>query len=429
MISQGRGGQQLRTSSFGTTQSATQSARPGTGGTTIRAQELSKPARFEITSPVVNGTYTRSIRDLTPFEIQNYQSRGFTLRQVDPSRFGLAPAVKISAARQVGRSGGTRTRRGNSRSKPAVIMHRKAIGTRRKSTIMPNPSRVVAENPGAYLPRGAFMETINDFAESTYNVRIIDNRGGTRNLTNVSDAVIRFYTGLGWRVQSKTPSYRSKSTRNTLSVDPLGRLTSKSIRDQGIGAYWLAPPGQKPRWVTTSKVGKDYYLAQGWTWPGRGFRGGTKPTAGSRTTRVPPPSSGLDGQKESLVAELKELRTWLHEVNTRTSQQLIELGKSTTDRSNEIQGLNQNINDFKAYYEEDKALIHETLAALGRATDKTDLAKAIKDAQDAIAKIQADLASTGNGKGILGGITDFFTTPSNLILIVIVVMMVVMIRK
>ena len=421
-----------RVGSTGTIVSGVAPVRTG-ATSTLRG---SAPFRYEITSPVVNGTYTVSVRDLTAFQLQNYRSRGYQLRQVDPSKVALQPAVKINARGSRGFSTGTRRVRGNSRM-PALTMHNKGRGTILKSQIMPNANRVVAENVGAYLPNGAFMETVRDFAETPYTVVIEDNRGGRFTLRNVSSKVISYYRGRGFRIVSQKQNYTppSKSTYQTrgLSVSS-GRVITNAHRSQGVGQYLLTPPGQKnPQWITTSKSGKDWYIRQGWTWVGKQFRLGTSPSPGvptsQRTFKPPPPPSRKPpaSPKNAASDELRELRAWLEEVNGRLSKQVVDLGGATTDRSREIQ-------EFRSFYDEDRALIHKTLEELGRATDKSGLTKAIADAQAAIAKVQADLAKIGAQKppssgGILGGLTSFFTTPSNLILIVIVVLMVVMMKK
>ncbi len=123
---------------------------------------------------------------------------------------------------------------------------------------------------------------------------------------------------------------------------------------------------------------------------------------------------------QKLTAELQNQKGWITEINRRLSSQVVDLGESTTHRSTEIQNLN-------SWSQENIRRIDETLINLGNAS--TDASKAVQAvaAQQTVKQVQQKIQSAGGG--ITGGITSFFTQPSNYILIIIVVVMLFMLKS
>jgi len=134
-------------------------------------------------------------------------------------------------------------------------------------------------------------------------------------------------------------------------------------------------------------------------------------------------SQKLNADTQNLQVELRNLKAWLSEVNERTSRQLTDLGVSTTQRSQKDIEIEKRLEEQKKWIESINKRVSEQLVALGEAVSNVSKAVAIKDAEKVVEDIKK------GPSGIMGGITSFFSTPSNYILIVIVVVMLLMLRS
>lgn len=109
---------------------------------------------------------------------------------------------------------------------------------------------------------------------------------------------------------------------------------------------------------------------------------------------------------QKMTAELQNLKTWIETMNDRLSTQVVELGESTTSRSDEIRALD-------AWTQENMTRIDSSLTDLGTASTEVSQAVAIKDAEEVISKVK-----TG-GMNIGGGVLDFVKSPTTIILLVL----------
>lgn len=206
------------------------------------------------------------------------------------------------------------------------------------------------------------------------------------------------------------PYYRP-STKQIIDVS---RATAEKLRQRGIEL--ISAPGRSAT--------------------GRG--GATPPTSYSpgsynpRTTHTITPtttispsvpeiqtSNALTGAIHTLTQELQNQKDWITSINKRLSDQMIDMGSSTTDRSNEIQKL-------KLWVEENNARVSKQLVDLGNATTDASKAIAIKQAEQTVKQVD-DSIKKGAG-GVLGNITGIFSNPSTIILITIIVVVVIIIK-
>lgn len=155
------------------------------------------------------------------------------------------------------------------------------------------------------------------------------------------------------------------------------------------------------------------------------------PTRSSSTTSTPVGTATTSAQKDQtiqeLTSELRNLKNWIQEVNTRLSDQTIQLGESTTARSQEIQKNSE-------WTKQQIDRINEQLVALGNAVTDAAKASASIKAENTLKQVENQVKrkleeGAEGAKGLTSGITSFFTQPSNIILIVIVVMMLVLLKK
>lgn len=220
------------------------------------------------------------------------------------------------------------------------------------------------------------------------------------------------------RVLTKTSSsrrlfqepYYRPATKQTIDVSP---STAAKLRSRGIEL--ISTPGER----ATGRGGASPPTSYS---PGSyNPRGGhiTPTTTISPSASQTQNSNALTGAVQQLTQELQNQKDWITSINKRLSDQMIDMGSSTTDRSNEIQKL-------KLWVEENNARVSKQLVDLGNATTDASKAIAIKQAEQTVKQVD-DSIKKGAG-GVLGNITGIFSNPSTIILITIIVVVVIIIK-
>ena len=323
---------------------------------------LSATPRYKVVSPVSNGYYTESVRELNERQIADMKSRGFQVEQVSSS-FALQNAVSIPATR---RSIGVH-------STPSISRR-----ARRGFTDHKYYNRSVRQIESSVIPKSSFNPR-NIFAENLFSE-----------------------DKYSFKVQQINP--QTKRVVNTLTFTRVPQATYNFwVRQDGVRVYGLT--------IRRSSVRSPGYS--------------NRPTSIANFVDYQSQQKDQSNNAEiqRLNQELRNQKAWIESINQRTSEQLEALGESTSQRSQENIETRQQLEEQKKIFEKLNARVSQQLIDLGNAV--TDIQKSIEitKAKKTVDQVQK------SANGILGGIQSFFSTPSNYILIIIVVMMMVMMKR
>ena len=334
---------------------------------------VTQKPRYVVKSPVINGAFTESVRELTAKQAGDLQNRGY---MVEGTLRALSPAIKVlgnpqittyDAVRRVPRKGIVDSFSAwDRRSSLRGIMGTRDVEIR----AWQQPRRIFAEDITVTRKSGSSV-TIRNVSAATKNyyqrsanfkVKTINNaRTRPGGVTGVSrtDSTGRDTSGPRGGVlvvpnrstgyTTRTTYTRSGQTAGTNryktgtvylpKVPSSNRSTPTPSNDKRYSYTITYPTGVV---VRRTSVSHGLYASERM---GIGTIGNVQ--AGSTTSGAigaanvwnasHDPKS--DQRIQSLTVELKNLKAWLSEVNGRLSSQVVDLGQSTTDRDRQIQQL------------------------------------------------------------------------------------------
>lgn len=344
--------------------------------TTTQTPAAQKP-RYIVKSPVINGAYTESVRELSPELISRLRSQGY---QITSTNHALAPAIKVL--------GNPSITTYDARQRVA----RRGFVDRYVPVSRSDILRTVMQTGGfipksEYNPRRIFAEP-RQFSQTGFTPRYtfeIQSQSGR--WSQIGPVSIRAY-------EQYRRNYPMRNLRITNEYTD-GRTENIDVPNQGGAGYTYsaAPePAQNPNRLTPepdSSVRYTYRIAypSGLTVYRNNVshmiyssdRSGSGSITNIREIRnqngpityVNPQqqTQQQDSRIQSLQAELKNLRAWLTEVNSRLSGQAVDLGQSDVDRSAQI-------NQLREWTQQQYQRINRQLSDLGNAI--SDASKAIE---------------------------------------------------
>ena len=350
--------------------------KPANTSSTTAPAKNNKPRYRVISTANLGGSVTESVRELTPRQVASFRNRGFTVEQVGDS-VPLHSAIVYRTNPRPATVGVMRRER-NTRpvGNPPKPQYESIAGRRSRSH-----NRLVSQNPYT----------------TYYSFRRLGQDGKVYDYIGHPQSTVDYF---------RNQNFNIYNLRNTSDQS---RRTNVVIGSQAS------------RW----KKGKTVFKTGGFA------GGGSSPGASSGSTSgggsSPGASSDPTSEANRLEGELRTLTAQIREINERTSNQLVDLGKSTTDRDNQIQALDR-------WTQENLTRIDKTLLALGEAqkdasagltqTSESILA-AVQSQIDAL-KATVESASNSGGASILGGL---FNTSNLPVILILVVVLLVMIRK
>lgn len=326
--------------------------------------------RYLLKSPLQNGSYTESVRELTPEEVSRYRMRGW---YVTGTTRGLSPPIKV---------------RGN----PAISTVDGYMRVPRRGftgDFMPVDVKKVMRN---VIPksekmgfRRMFSEPFRETPRVVYTVEYWNSKGVKRTLTtNSQSSAINYYN-----------RFNAQNLKVRLSYPVYNRNTGKV-------AYTSKTDNFK-KFSSSSSGGNK----------GGSTNQNTVYDSGSQQN-----SNEVNQRVQTAEAELRNLKTWITEINARLSKQATDLGLSSTDRSNEI-------GQLKSYLDEVNDRTSKQLVELGQAVTDVSKALAAAKAENLINSVKNQVGNTGKSAG---GFLDNLTSGNNLLiygfLAVLLIMMV-----
>lgn len=329
-------------------------------------------ARYMIISPTERGSYTQSVRELSPNMVSSLTRQGYKVTQVTRD-MALAVPISISSTVKAQQYRFRRARRGISEMniKAKTIIPSKTIILKSHY----NPRSLFAEwhEPGWHEPN--WNEPFHEFHRAP---RLFNARRGQSSTTEQKR--IYFRAGRNRYYKMKPSTAQKLITRNKWNLVLQPTLTEIPKSFPNVGS------SERSNIV-------------------------------DQTQR-----QNINGEVQLMQAELRNLKAWIEKINQRTSEQLIALGESTVHRREEIQGNEVSLIQMQNWIKEMNERISKQLIDLGNATTDQSKALELAKAEKVVGTVQ------GGGGGILGGITGFFGSPSNIILIIIVIAMLIMIK-
>ncbi len=320
--------------------------------------------RYQIISPAMQGYYTESVREISAGEVSRLRSRGFKVNQVSGS-------IPIS--------GPIKTRVGTVPRRMAISRPRMGLGYRRATNTHTRRTLTSFIPKSSRNPRQAF-------AEPRYSVRRLTQGGLVFDYINQSLGSTEYFVRNGFKLY------------NVIVRDlPAGTQNIERPVTGTVATYWKR--GKKLRGTTIL--------------PHLPSQAPPAPTPGIPQPPAAPVNYGTSQEDKDKIAALE---AQLQELNRRASQQLVDLGNSTTDRSNEIRDLQNNI-----------TALNERVSQ-----QLIDLGNAVSDASKAVTEknIQDELDNAGKGLGgVWEGLTGFITQPTNLLLIGGALLILIMVLK
>ena len=351
--------------------------------------KAAKPRYRVISPPNRGGTKTESVRELTPNQLSSFKNRGYIVQQVDNS-IPLQSAIVIN----------------HTPRPPTVPVFRRERSSRpRGRPKKPN-----------WVPIGGRRErSHNRLVSQPVNhcwgfTRLMPN-GGMAVFSGQPDHAYQGFLRQGFQLYNvqmeacSTPRLAYQSGRTAANWKK-GKVVYASQSNEPT-----LPPAPAPAPNQGGGGGSG-----GGSSGGGGSGGGNYNNGGT--------TSGDIGR---LIAELQGLKSQVNEINTRASQQLVDLGQSTVDRDNQIQQLDR-------WTQDQFSRIDQTLLALGQA--QKDASAGLTAVQESILAnikqqidgIKASVENADKG-GFLGGLGDIFGGGNLPIILIMIVVLIVMIRK
>ena len=365
-------------------------AAPANTNNAGTVNKAAKPRYRVISPPNTRGTKTESVRELTATQLASFKNRGYIVEQVDSS-IPLQSAIVINHIPRA----------------PTVPVFRRPR-TSRPSGTPPKPNWVQIGGRRTRSHDRLVSQPVNHCWGFT---RLMPN-GGMAVFSGQPDHAYQGFLRQGFQLYNvqkeacSTPRLAYQSGR-TAAQWKKGKVVYASQSNEPT-----LPPAPAPAPNQGGGGGSG-----GGSSGGGGSGGGNYNNGGT--------TSGDIGR---LIAELQGLKSQVNEINTRASQQLVDLGQSTVDRDNQIQQLDR-------WTQDQFTRIDQTLLALGQA--QKDASAGLTAVQESILAnikqqidgIKASVENADKGGGILGGIGDFFSGNNLPIILIMVVVLIVMIRK
>ena len=352
------------------------------------APKSTKPRYRVISPPNQNGTQTESIRELTAIQLESFKNRGYQVEQVD----GSIPLQN-----------------------PIVIGHKARAPTvptvRRERTSVPS-GMIVKPN---WVPIGGRRErSHNRLVSQPVNhcwgfTRLMPN-GGMAVFSGQPDHAYQGFLRQGFQLYNVQ--------KEACSTPRLAYQSGRTAALWKKGKVVYASQSNEPTVPTPAPAPAPNNSGGGSSGGGSSGGGGNYNNGGGTTS----------GDIGRLIAELQGLKSQVNEINTRASQQLVDLGQSTVDRDNQIQQLDR-------WTQDQFSRIDQTLLALGQA--QKDASEGLTAVQESILAnikqqidgIKASVENADKGGGFLGGLGDIFGGGNLPIILIMIVVLIVMIKK
>lgn len=332
-----------------------EAAAPAAGGGGVNT--TGKP-RYKVISPVQQGYYTEAVRTLNERQISDMRARGFQVNQVG-GNFALMPAIRIKAGLHSTPSPSKKSRRGF------------VEGVQYNRQFAPASRHFIHRSERN--PRLLFAEPQRLFMVDMYSLTVKKHNVFYAIFQPVTIARIRALK----RAHPTSAGY-SSVIRRISSTSGKSTVTTNPVVGNGKPTY-------------TYNRGDPAKVQE---------------------------SLQQNNEIQRLTQELKNQKAWIESINSRTSQQLIDLGGATGDRQRQIDAQNQR-------YEELNKRISDQLIALGNAASDNQKAIAAANAARLVDEVKG-----GGGGGILGGIGEIFTGGgSSMIIIVMIIVLMVMMKR